>query len=412
MKLRCDVAIMGAGPAGLALASECAMLGINVVCVAPQVRRPWVPNYGLWGRQESLISTDAVARRYDSPRVHLHDDAGIIMPDTYLRLSRSRLQRSMFDRSDRAGVGFLDATVIDVEHGRSSTRLATSDGGGLEATLAVDATGFDTKMIRRAGSSINARQTAFGIVAKVESHPYAPGEMSLMDFRFEPEGDAAAAPSFLYALPLDDRHIFVEETALVQAPAMPLEVLEARLQARLASMDIRVLEVVEEERCSIAMDLALPDRAQRLLAFGAAASMVHPATGYQLASALERAPEVARAILRGLELSEPAGAARTVWESIWPDDRVRLWSLYRFGMAALASFDLARTRLFFESFFALRSEDASRYLDATVSPTELGAIMARLFWGAPFETQWRLIRHGMGSGRRDLWRAATLGGLA
>jgi len=97
---------------------------------------------------------------------------------------------------------------------------------------------------------------------------------------------------------------------------------------------------------------------------------------------------------------------------VWPAPRARLWSLYRFGMAALCGFDLARTRLFFEAFFALDAKDRRRYLDASASPAELASIMARLFWGAPLTTQWQLIRHGMGSGRAELWRAASLGGIA
>jgi lycopene beta-cyclase len=412
MMLRCDVAVIGSGPAGLALATSCAQLGLDVVCIAPHPWRAWTPNYGLWAHQASLVDADAIATRYEAPRVWLDDDAGLTLPTAYLKLSTFRLHRSMLASADHAGVRFVEAEVTALEHEDAGTRVVTSAGLTVRTTLVVDASGSGTGRLTRVGEPMDAHQTAYGVLAEVDGHPYAEGEMSFMDFRHAPGGHAGVAPSFLYALPVDANHVFFEETALVQAPAMPLAVLEARLGERLAAMGIRVLGIHEVERCSIAMGLALPSKNQRTVAFGAAASMVHPATGYQLASALERAPQVAQAIADGLEAGDPVTAAKLAWEAIWPSDRVRLWSLYRFGMAALCGFDLERTRLFFDAFFGLEARDRQRYLDATASPAELATIMARLFWGAPLATQWRLVRHGIGSGRGELWRATTLGGMA
>jgi len=412
MLVRSEVAVLGSGPAGLALAAACAERGLDVVCVAPSPWRAWSQNFGLWSHQASLVPEDAVAGRYASPKVWLHDEAGFALPRAYLRLSTFRLHRALVARAEQAGVRFVDARVDAIEHGEVESRLRTDAAITVAAALAVDASGASTRHLARSGETVDAHQTAYGIVAEVAEHPYAPGEMSFMDFRHDPNGEPHAAPSFLYSLPLDDRHVFLEETALVQKPAMPIDALRARLHERLRAMRIDVVRVHEEERCVIPMGLGLPSKEQPLLGFGAAAAMVHPATGYQLASALKLAPSVARAIHDGLESGGPSEARRLGWEAVWPAERARLWSLYRFGMAALCSFDLERTRIFFESFFALEERDWQRYLDATASPTELAAIMGRLFCGAPLATQWRLLWHGVGSGRAELWRATRLGGFA
>jgi lycopene beta-cyclase len=412
MKLRCDVGVMGSGPAGLALATACAQQGLDVACIAPAPSTAWAQNYGIWAHQQTLVPPEVIAARYPKPRVWLDDDAGLTLPRGYLKLDTLGLQRELWSRAEAAGVRFVDARVVGMEHVSAGVELATDEGVAVHATVGVDAAGAGSPMLAREGESLDAHQTAYGRVIEVAEHPYAEGEMAFMDFRAEPGADSRRAPSFLYALPLDDRHLFVEETALVQKPAMPIDELESRLEARLVRMGLHVLAVHEEERCAIPMGLALPTKTQPLVGFGAAAAMVHPATGYQLASALTLAPTVAKALADGLAEGSPAEASRLAWDAVWPVERARLWSLYRFGMDALCTFDLARTRIFFQSFFALEPCDWQRYLDATASPGELAAIMARLFWGAPLATQWRLLRHGLGAGRGTLWRAASLGGVA
>ena len=53
-----------------------------------------------------------------------------------------------------------------------------------------------------------------------------------------------------------------------------------RLQKRLDFHDITVLGIEEEEFCYIPMGGELPDAQKRIIGFGGAANMVHPATGY------------------------------------------------------------------------------------------------------------------------------------
>ena len=80
---------------------------------------------------------------------------------------------------------------------------------------------------------------------------------------------------------------FVEETSLALAPGVPYDVLKQRLQQRLDQRGVQITEVIHEEFCLFPMNLPLPDRnVSLMLAFGGAASMVHPASGYMVGSLL------------------------------------------------------------------------------------------------------------------------------
>jgi hypothetical protein len=56
-------------------------------------------------------------------------------------------------------------------------------------------------------------------------------------------GTAGEAPSFLYAMPLDDGTVFLEETCLVARPTLPFSALKRRLERRCAAMGIEIEEV-------------------------------------------------------------------------------------------------------------------------------------------------------------------------
>ena len=53
-------------------------------------------------------------------------------------------------------------------------------------------------------------------------------------------GTSREVPSFLYAMPLPDGRVFLEETCLVAKPALPFATLKRRLHRRLAAMNVQV----------------------------------------------------------------------------------------------------------------------------------------------------------------------------
>ncbi len=56
-------------------------------------------------------------------------------------------------------------------------------------------------------------------------------------------GSSSECPSFLYAMPLGGKRVFLEETCLVAKPALPFAVLKRRLTRRLKAMGISVTKV-------------------------------------------------------------------------------------------------------------------------------------------------------------------------
>ncbi|CAN0594832.1 unnamed protein product, partial [Laminaria digitata] len=172
-------------------------------------------------------------------------------------------------------------------------------GGAVQARVVVDASGAGTSHTQRRGAGATGAQVAYGQTVRAPGHGLPLHEMLLMDF-----SDPGLSPSdpvtFLYAMPLSPDVVFLEETVLVASPAPPISTLKVCLQRRVDALGINVTEVLDEERCVIPMGGALPPGPQRVVPFGAAAGMVHPATGYSLNRVLAIAPTLAETIARAL----------------------------------------------------------------------------------------------------------------
>src|SRR5690606_31912220 len=107
--------------------------------------------------------------------------------------------------------------------------------------------------------------------------------------------------SFLYAMPevgapRGPGTLFVQETVLVSEESVAMPRLQARLRHRLTSMGIEATRTLGIERCLIRMGGTLPSPGSSMLPFGASAGLVHPATGYQIATAFTLGPALARLI--------------------------------------------------------------------------------------------------------------------
>jgi lycopene cyclase-like protein len=218
-----------------------------------------------------------------------------------------------------------------------------------------------------------------------------------MDFRADHLSEAerrSESPTFLYAMDLGEGRFFVEETSLALAPPVPYPVLQARLQRRLAHAGITVEAIEHQEFCLFPMNLPLPDLEQRVVGFGGAASMVHPASGYLVGSLLRRAPDLADAIARALTdpALDGAAVARQAWEGIWPLELRRRHALFRFGLEKLMRYPEEQLRAFFTTFFALPRQEWSGFLTNTLPLPELVVAMVRLFATAPWSVRWGLMQ--------------------
>jgi lycopene beta-cyclase len=227
-----------------------------------------------------------------------------------------------------------------------------------------------------------------------------------MDYRTDhlrPD-ELAAAPTFLYAMDLGDGRYFVEETSLASYPAVSFALLRDRLQRRLAQQGVAVAAVEHEEYCLFPMNLPLPYTDQPMLAYGGAASMVHPASGYQVGAALRRAAPLAQALAAALAdpAATPAQVARAGWQTLWPRAAVRKHLLYSFGLQSLLRCDAPTLNAFFGAFFRLPRDHWAGYLSNQLATPAVLATMWQLFRHAPNDVR-RLL---MGSARgqeRLIW---------
>jgi lycopene beta-cyclase len=142
------------------------------------------------------------------------------------------------------------------------------------------------------------------------------------------------------------------------------------------------------------MTLPLPDLHQPIVAFGGAASMVHPATGYMVGGLLRRAPGLATAIATALQnpQAETAAIARAGWQDLWSPDRLRKYYLYRFGLEKLMRFDEVLLKQHFDTFFSLPQSQWAGFLADRLSTPELLAAMMHLFMIAPNSLRWGLMQ--------------------
>jgi lycopene beta-cyclase len=360
-----DLVIAGAGPSGLALADAALRQGARVAIVDPDPGRPWTPT---WCAFDDELPTYV-------PRERTWSRARVELPGRSLRIERRYAQVDGAGLQRELTTRCAGATWV---HERAITREAdglSAGGQRVAGRFVVDCTGMGA--LEPAAAS--AWQTAWGLEIVTDGHPWDPAEATWMDLR-----GMADVPSFLYALPIDERSVFVEETSLAARPEVPLAVLEARLQARLERSGVRVLGVVREERCRIPLDRPVPSG----LAFGAAGGFVHPATGYLLTRVLGSAAEVARGVLAGSG-SQALRAARGGWAR----------DLHLLGLEVLVRSDGAELADFFAAFFAATPAVRDAFLASRPTTASTAWSMARLFLGAPNGVRRQLIAPALGAHR-------------
>ena len=401
-----DITIAGAGPAGLALAASAARRGARVVVVDPEPEQAWPNRYGAW--EHDLDGLDVpVAQRWSAPYI----DTGsgrTSLPGAYVALDRAALRRSLLQTLSAHGGELRAGRVTRATHEGSDdgrpTRVLLADGQELDTHRLVDATGRGA-LIRRPRPP-RAFQAALGWLVRAD-HPWSVDQAAFMDFSTDhlEASERGGPPTFLYALPVDADHVFVEETSLAAAPAVSLDLLQARLERRLQHAGVVVHETLEVERCLFAMDAPAPEPGP-VLAVGAAAGWVHPATGYQVTRALRRADPVADALVSQLHrpLSEAMPAA---WRAVWPSSERRTRALHDLGLGLLLDLEPEAIRSFFTAFFAIPAPAWRSYLDATSPPAAVAYAMTRVFTALPTALQRRVVRHVLGRGRVELLRAVS-----
>jgi lycopene beta-cyclase len=380
----CDVVVVGAGPAGRALAAACATSGLRTTLLDPAPERAWRITYGAWSAElppELPASAIAVRARgravalsqrelgweysiLDVPGLRAHLDAGLA--DVSVRVGRA------------AGVGPDGVLLVD--------------GSLLPARVVADAGGY-RQPLRAAPERVrpSAEQTAYGVIVDegTAAPVVAPGEAMFMDWR--PADDSGGWPTFLYAVPLGGSRVLLEETSLARRPGLALDELRERLLVRLARHGVIPDPHAEVERVHFPVDSPRHSRrTSDAIGFGAAAPLMHPATGFSVATALRLAPQVAEAIAAHLP-GDARGALAAARAVLWPPAARAVHTLRRRGLEALLRMPPDEVPAFFEVFFALPERHRWAYLTGRDDLAGTVAAMNALFGQAGWGLRGRLV---------------------
>ncbi|GMI57961.1 hypothetical protein TeGR_g4772 [Tetraparma gracilis] len=367
------------------------------VCVASaSLPSPWVPRYGAWSSEWSHLTAayhlgeGAVERRWSDTACFLSDAADDPAPARalgrgYVRVSPPGLKAALL--AGLAACGGTTLLASDAAHAALSpnlyspplsttattTTLGLEDGTQVKARIVFDGTGAESRLtVRPRGNE--GYQIAYGLDATVSGPGvtassiggYDKGKMTLFDFRASPllqrHPTAVRSPTFNYVMPLGGSRAFFEETSLVASPALSFAECKARLLTRLSSLGVSVDEVHEEELCYIPMGGGLPPP-QRVVPVGAAAGLVHPATGYQLCRAMEANLAVAA---KAGELLAGGGGADEIAEELarrmWTPEAVAQRNFAVFGGDFLMKQNVYGLQGFFKAFFEIDKAKWSGFL--------------------------------------------------
>lgn len=374
------------------MAAALAPSGLSVTLIAPEPDAVWSNTYAGWVDQ-----LDASVRPLlgdADPWAQVFDRAQVLGERTqtagraYGRLHNATLLTALRTTAETGALHIRNTTATALKHGASSSTVLLSTGSPVEATMVLDGTGAASPFIsRQPTNAAPAQQVAFGIVAEFACDPLPGNVCTFMDWR----GPDRQTPSFSYTLPMGGRWL-VEETSLASRPALSLQELEHRLYDRMRSDGLVVTKVHAVERVSFPMDLPLPDRNQRVVGLGAAASIVHPATGYSVAASLRIAPRLAAELARelGRPGASPERAAAVAWNTLWSNDRVKARRLESYGLERVLTMNQTEARSFFDSFFELSPATTASYLGGEAGTAELAAVMFKVFRNVSPRLQCRL----------------------
>ena len=367
---------------------------------------------------EELGLTDCLLHKYDDALVWFNDRdpaAGIGLNRAYGQVCRRRLREKLLARCKAAGVRYAPGLVDQLKHGDAEkcelsvvSGAIKRDGGddvsfNMSAKVVVCGTGHNRDMLQYEDGPGPGWQTAYGIEVKMPGHPFEVNKAVFMDFRqSDPELEDGSVesgvwrvPSFLYVLPVDENTVFVEETCLVARVQVPFDELKRRLYRRLSRMGLNVTQdqILEEEASWIPLGGTPPTSPQRTLAYGAAAGLVHPASGYSIVNSLRRAPAFADAVVSGLKAGGSAEAATRGWDVLWGDEPRRQVGFYQFGMELLMSLRIEQMRNFFGTFFALPKELSAGFLGNNLTSVQLLQFALTVFFQGNWELRALLLTH-------------------
>ncbi|QFG67387.1 lycopene cyclase family protein [Ornithinimicrobium pratense] len=369
-----DVAVVGLGPAGRALASRLVARGASVLAVDPRPQAVWTPTYGVWA--EDLGDTPAGVIRSLIRRPEIRAHGHHVLPRRYAVLDNAALQRALpLQGAQVRAERLTDEEVVALRR---------------EAAVVVDARGARPAGPRSTDPA--PAQTAYGIVVPAaEAAPALGGaEGLIMDWRTDwapPGSTRGRGPAtFLYAIPLGDGTVLLEETCLAAAPGLPVEELKARLRRRLLARGMGA-SAIEEPLAREVVRIPMRGRGRKppggVLAVGTAGRGGNIVTGYSVTHSLLSADALAARIVQGR-------VPRQV-DPLGPSDAVR-----EAGLRALLRLDVEGTLDLFDAFGRLPGARQRAFWSREARAGGMAASMWGMFTRMPPRSQLELARATLG----------------
>jgi lycopene beta-cyclase len=365
--------VAGGGPAGWSAAQACARRGLDVVLVDPRPDRTWRHTYGAWCHElPGWLPPHVVAAHDVGWAIATHTRR---LDDEYAILDTPALQEALHDD----GVRVVRGRVVGT--GDGVVRL--DDGSQVRAGLVADATGTAQALSTGRTGGTRAEQTAVGVVVDGPTAArVTAGRLLFMDWR--PTHGVPGWPTFLYAVPLGGDRVLLEETSLARRPGLPLRELAERLRRRLRAAGLREDEIPFDdgsrvEHVRFPVDTPEHRSPDGVVALGAAAPLVHPASGFSVARSLRVATRLADAVV-----GNPRRAAPVRRAVRGPSARA-VHAMRRRGLDVLLRLPPGDVPEFFDRFFALPTPARRAYLgtdgaddDAVASLRAMLAVFGRL----------------------------------
>lgn len=361
-----DVLVAGLGPAGRAVAARAARAGLDVIAVDPRPSRQWTATYAAWSDElPSWLPEHAIAATVEAPAVwasRLHE-----LSRPYRVLDTARLQESL----DLGNVSVVQGRVDSID----ARSAVLSTGERLRARHVIDARGVPAGQGR-------AGQTAFGrVVDSAVAQSALEGQQAwFMDWRRDNGTDTGDIPSFLYAMPLGGGLTLLEETCLVGRPPLPLPELQRRLDIRLAARGIASADAERIENVRFAVEGIRSEPG--VIGYGARGGLMHPATGYAVATALSTADALVDALRHG---SDPQ-------QVLWPASARAVARLRGLGLRVLLRLDAQSAAAFFDVFFGLPAGQQRAYLSGRADLAGVSSTMWTLFRRVPGPLRSAIVR--------------------
>ncbi|MFC9994108.1 lycopene cyclase family protein [Nocardia sp. NPDC127526] len=364
-----DLVVCGSGPAGRALAHRALSRGLSVTVIDPQPHRRWTATYAAWADElPGWLSPQVVAAAVDQPVAWGARRAEL--DRRYVVFDTAALQDSL----DLDGARIIADRVAGIAgpsrsgHALDLPSVRLVSGAILPGGRVIDARGVPR-------SPTLAEQTAFGVV--VERARWTGDETLFMDWRTDNGADPGAPPSFLYAVPLDADTMLLEETCLAGRPALDLSELRTRLEHRLRCRGITLSGSERIERVRFPVHGGRPGPGT----FGAAGALLHPATGYSVATALRLAD------------------ATVAGDDLWPASARAVHGLRTAGLRALLSLPPQDIPVFFDAFFALSAARQRAYLSDRDDLGGMITAMTSVFAALPWRMRRTIAAATLGLGR-------------